>query len=79
MKYTQNAKILQITGSTLVIGVDVASEFNYARAFDYRGIELGRLIKFSNDKNGFAEFTEWLRKLREEHNKDHVIIRNGIF
>jgi len=74
MKYTQNAKILQIKETTLVIGVDVASEFNYARAFDYRGIELGRLIKFSNDSIGFAEFTEWLKKLKEKHQKDHAVV-----
>ncbi len=74
MKYTQNAKILQIKETTLVIGVDVASEFNYARAFDYRGIELGRLIKFNNDSIGFAEFAEWLKKLKEKHQKDHAVV-----
>ncbi|MDD4170582.1 MAG: IS110 family transposase [Desulfotomaculaceae bacterium] len=74
MKYTQNAKILQITENTLVIGVDVASETHYTRAFDYRGIEFGRLLKFSNDGNGFAAFAEWIKKLRAEHHKEHVMV-----
>ena len=74
MKYTQNAKILQITESTLIIGVDVASETHYARAFDYRGIEFGRLLKFSNDRNGFAAFAEWIKKLRAERHKEHVMV-----
>jgi len=47
MKYSQNSKIMQIKQDTLIIGVDVASETHYARAFDYRGIELSRLLKFS--------------------------------
>ena len=74
MKYTQNAKILQITENTLIIGVDVASETHYARAFDYRGIEFGRLLKFSNDRNGFAAFAEWTEILRAEHHKEHVMV-----
>lgn len=49
MKYTQNEKIMQITENTLIIGVDIASDVHYARAFDYRGIELDKVIKFNND------------------------------
>jgi transposase len=74
MKYTQNAKIMQITENTLVIGVDVASELHYARAFDFRGIEYGQLLKFSNDGDGFAAFVEWIGKLRAENGKEHVMV-----
>jgi len=74
MKYTQNDKIMQITENTLVIGVDVASELHYARAFDYRGIEYGRLLKFSNDGEGFAAFVEWIGKLRAAHSKNHIMV-----
>ncbi len=38
MKNTQNEKILQIKNDTLVVGVDIAKRFHFARAFDYRGI-----------------------------------------
>jgi len=40
MENTQNEKISQIKFSTLVVGIDVAKEIHYARAFDFRGIEL---------------------------------------
>ncbi|MBS4023499.1 MAG: IS110 family transposase, partial [Dethiobacter sp.] len=59
MKYSQNEKIMQITSETLIVGVDIASETHYARAFDFRGIELGKLIKVSNDAKGFLMFRAW--------------------
>jgi transposase len=42
MKSTQNEKISQIKFETLVVGIDIGKETHYARAFDYRGIELAR-------------------------------------
>ena len=32
MNYTQNAKILQVKETTLIIGIDIASEEHYAKA-----------------------------------------------
>lgn len=43
MKYSQNSKIMQISEKTLIIGVDIASEVHFARAFDYRGVELAKI------------------------------------
>ncbi|AEF93635.1 transposase IS116/IS110/IS902 family protein [Desulfotomaculum nigrificans CO-1-SRB] len=74
MKYSQNSKIMQITENTLVIGVDVANEVHYARVFDYRGIEFGRPVKFSNNYSGFSVFAEWVRQLKKEHQKEHVMV-----
>lgn len=74
MKYSQNSKIMQITQDTLIIGVDVAGETQYARAFDYRGIEFGRLLRFSNDGSGFAAFEAWIGKLRAEQHKEQVMV-----
>jgi hypothetical protein len=51
MKYSQNEKILQVTEETLIVGVDIASETHYARAFNHRGVEIGKLLKFNNDAN----------------------------
>ncbi|MBZ4687205.1 MAG: hypothetical protein JG764_838, partial [Clostridiales bacterium] len=53
MKYTQNFKIMQITERTLIVGVDIAKKKHYARAFDWRGIELSKVISFRTDKRGF--------------------------
>ena len=44
MNYTQNHKIAQVTENTLVVGVDIGSEQHYARAFDWRGLELTRKV-----------------------------------
>lgn len=74
MKYSQNEKILQITDETLIVGVDVASESHYARAFDFRGIELGKLVIISNDAQGFQLFKVWINELKEKHGKDVVMI-----
>lgn len=74
MKYTQNEKILQIKDETLIIGVDVASETHYARAFDCRGLELGKLIRFDNNASGFTNLESWVRKLQVKHHKQHVIV-----
>ena len=42
MNYTQNQKISQVTETTLIVGVDIGSETNFARAFNWRGQELSR-------------------------------------
>lgn len=74
MKYNQNDKILQITATTLIIGVDVASEIHYARAFDYRGVELGITLKFYNDDAGFRKFHAWVAEAQNRQKKDKVIV-----
>ena len=53
MSVTQNEKIRQVTDTTMVIGVDIASEFHWARAFDWRGLELSKAVKFENSAEGF--------------------------
>ena len=75
MKFnTQNKKIEAITEKTLVIGIDVGSETHYARTFDYRGIEYSKKpFKFSNTEAGFVTFKEWIRDIKERHEKDKVV------
>lgn len=75
MNYTQNEKIMSITERTLVIGIDIAKDVHFARAFDYRGIELSRVIKsFENTAEGFKMFEEWANSLAKENQKDNLII-----
>ena len=47
MNYKQNERLNQLTGTALIIGVDIAKEFHVARAQDIRGVELGKSIKFN--------------------------------
>lgn len=74
MKYTQNEKILQVTNETLIVGVDIASEIHYARAFNNRGLEIGKLIKFSNNVEGFKEITDWASQLMEKHKMRRAMV-----
>ena len=74
MNYTQNEKIMSITKSTLVIGIDIAKQFQYARAFDYRGIELSKVKTFENTAAGFRTFQELLKLVAKENKKDNIIV-----
>ena len=75
MNYTQNRKIMQVTETTLVVGVDIGSQYHYARAFDWRGIEITRkAFRFSNDLDGYAAFETWVRETAEKSAKMEVLI-----
>lgn len=75
MNYTQNNKIAQVTEQTLVVGVDIGSEYHYARSFDWRGIELSRkAFKFSNDLAGYTAFEGWVNENLNKTAKMQVIV-----
>lgn len=75
MNYTQNCKIMQVTETTLVVGVDIGSQWHYARAFDWRGIELTRKVfRFSNDLDGYIAFEEWVQNVSEKSAKMDILI-----
>lgn len=74
MSLTQNEKIRQVTETTMVIGVDIASETHWARAFDWRGLELGKAISFENSAEGFAHLTRWVSEIADKERKDRVVI-----
>lgn len=74
MKYTQNERILQITEETLIVGIDVGSENHYARAFNFRGVEYGKVLKFSNDVEGFTELMEWSDKIARAHSFSKITV-----
>ena len=74
MNYTQNEKIMSITQRTLVVGVDIAKKIHYARAFDYRGIELAKVFRFENTREGLEAFREWIDELVKSEDKDSSVI-----
>ena len=74
MKYNQNFRIEQLTEKTLIVGVDIASRVHYARAFDYRGIEHGKVLRFTNGLEGFEALCDWMQALCAKHGKDHVVM-----
>ena len=75
MDYTQNSKIAQVTEKTLVVGVDIGSETNFARAFNWRGQELSKkAFRFSNSLEGFQDFLEYLGSYQSIASADQIIV-----
>jgi transposase len=74
MKYKQNFKIMQITDKTLVIGVDIAKKVHFARAFDWRGIEVAKTFNFKANSTGFTQFKEWAREIARKNDKDKIVV-----
>ena len=74
MHYNQNEKIMSITEKTLVIGIDIGKEVQYARFFDYRGIELSKIQSFENTLEGFKIFEEWIKSIANKNDKDNIIV-----
>lgn len=74
MNFTQNEKLIQVTTETLVIGVDIGSETHYARAFNWRGIELGKVFRFANNGEGFGLFYAWIESLSGKAAKSSIMV-----
>jgi transposase len=49
----KNRKLEAITPKTLIVGVDIAKAVQWARFVDYRGLKIGKALRFQNDKIGF--------------------------
>jgi transposase len=67
-------KMLAIKTGTLVVGVDIAKNYQWARFVDYRGIEHSHAIKFKNSKGGFDEILARIREICKLENFNDVIV-----
>lgn len=74
MKHTQNEKILQIKNETMIVGIDIGKETHYARAFDNRGIELAKLLRFSNNAQGYEALNEWMQSIMRQSGRSEAIV-----
>ena len=74
MNCKQNQRINQVEETSLVVGIDIGSTNHYARAFDWRGIELARILKFSNSGEGFERLNHWMQGICERHGKIKIIV-----
>jgi transposase len=74
MKNLNVQKIEAITPSTLVVGVDIAKEVQWARFIDYRGLELWKALKFNNDKGGFNSILTSIEAICKSKRLDKVIV-----
>lgn len=69
----QNQRIERITSHHLIIGIDIAKFTHVARATDYRGIERGAYLAFSNNLEGYEKLFQWMQALRIQFIKTDVI------
>ena len=74
MNCKQNQRINQVEETSLVVGIDIGSTNHYARAFDWRGIELARIFKFSNSGEGFGRLSHWMQGICERYGKTKIIV-----
>lgn len=70
----RNYKLEAITPSTLVVGVDIAKEIQWVRFVNYRGLEIGKAIKFYNNKSGFDSILASIKSICKEKGFDNVIV-----
>ena len=75
MNYTQNQKISQVTEATLIVGVDIGSETNFARAFNWRGQELSKKVfRFNNSQEGFQSFLAYINTYTTIASAQQIIV-----
>ncbi len=63
MRNKANQRIEDVTQTTLVVGVDIAKTTHWARFTNYRGIELGKAIKFNVSRAGFESIVARIKSL----------------
>ena len=70
----RDIKLEAVTPNTLVVGVDIAKETQWARFVNYRGLELGKALKFRNNKNGFDSILASIKAICKNKRFDNVIV-----
>jgi len=69
-----NEKIEAITLRTLVVGIDIAKEKQWARFVDCRGVECGKAMYFRNDGAGFEAILAKIRQISKENSFENTIV-----
>ena len=67
-------KVIAITTDTLVVGVDIAKNYQWARFVDFRGIEHDRALKFKNSKGGFETILARIREICRKENSAKAVV-----
>lgn len=69
-----NQKLEAVTFTTLIVGVDIAKHFQWARFVDCRGIEKDKAVKFENNKNGFEAILARIQRICKENGFHKVMV-----
>lgn len=67
-------KVIAITTDTLVVGVDIAKNYQWARFVDFRGIEHDHALKFKNSKGGFETILARAREICKKENFARAVV-----
>ena len=67
-------KLTAITTDTLVVGVDIAKNDQWARFVDFRGIEHDGALKFKNRKDGFKIILARIREICKKENFAEAVV-----
>jgi len=67
-------KLLAITTDTLVVGVDIAKNYQWARFVDFRGIEHNHALKFKNSRGGFETILARIREICKAENFAKAVV-----
>ena len=70
----QKRKQLAITDDTLIVGVDIAKNYQWARLVDFRGIEHDHALKFKNRKDGFDAILTKIRSICKQEGFKKVVV-----
>jgi transposase len=74
MKESATSKLEAITHRTLVVGIDIAKKTHWAHAVDYRGVPIGKAVRFSNDAKGFEMILTTIEGICKERGLDLAIV-----
>lgn len=69
-----NDKIKQVEETSLVVGIDIGSTVHYARAYDWRKMELAKVFKFSNTLEGFEALSRWMENIQVLRKKEKILV-----
>jgi transposase len=58
-------RLEEITGTTLIVGIDIAKATHRARFTDYRGQEIGKAVSFKSNRSGFESIVARIEMLRK--------------
>jgi len=70
----QKRKQLAITDDTLIVGVDIAKSYQWARHVDFRGIEHDHALKFENRKDGFEAILTKIQSICKQEGFKKVVV-----
>lgn len=73
MKRTGMEKLEAIGPKTMVVGIDIAKKAHWARCVNWRGIPIGKAIRFETSKAGFEHIVAEAERLSKREGMDELV------